>query len=289
MATRPGRRRVSRWRLAAPRRRRGRTTPSRGRAGRPSPGMPRRRLNRTRGWSARSHWLRVIFVWSTPAGRPASAARGAGRRAGTTRRRTRRGRRAARVGVQGLHDAPRVLDDREREDLGGARRTRDVEGKFAIQNIEAAPGVLLVVTKFLRERRAVREDDLGTSCGPPATAADGAEFAHPAAVRRALASWAQCQHASAPVVAAPRASASVRRARVADGRREHGIDRRARIASINIYAHCGGSGQESRVVKLPNETGSGCLFSRVVLHRSYRPISPQIVAPCFICKRSQKV
>ena len=44
MATRPGRRRASRWRLAAPRRRRGRTAPSRGRAGRPSPGMPRRRL-----------------------------------------------------------------------------------------------------------------------------------------------------------------------------------------------------------------------------------------------------
>ena len=45
----------------------------------------------------------------------------------------------------------------------------------------------------------------------------------------------------------------------------------------------------SRVVKLPNETGSGCLFSRGFLHRSIvQYVLPQIVAPYVICKRSQK-
>ena len=56
--------------------------------------------------------------------------------------------RAAAVDVQGLHDAPRVLDDREREDLRRQRlvHARDVEGKFAIQNIEG-PGVLRVLCR----------------------------------------------------------------------------------------------------------------------------------------------
>ena len=62
--------------------------------------------------------------------------------------------------------------------------------------------------------------------------------------------------------------------------------REARVADVVSSEHCGGSG---RVVKLPNETGSGCLFSHGFLHRYIvQYIIPQIVAPCVICKRSQK-